>query len=171
MRAPVWADASKDTLIDATVNDPGPLSGPLAGTLVRLGRCKTPYLAMVPCDAPRFPFNLIERLGQGLLRDEADIAMAAPRNGDGSIQAQPVFCLLRANLFERLARDLQAGARQVEPWIKQQAHAIVVFEDASPVSAPSAPLQRPGIQLVPARGTWAIAAASTVNATRSSRSM
>jgi len=69
MRAPVWADASKDTLIDAAVNYPGPLSGPLAGTLVGLGRCKTPYLAMVPCDAPRFPFNLIERLGQGLLRD------------------------------------------------------------------------------------------------------
>jgi molybdopterin-guanine dinucleotide biosynthesis protein A len=52
-----------------------------------LGRCETPYLAIVPCDAPRFPFNLIERLGQELLRDGADIAMAATRNGDGSNQA------------------------------------------------------------------------------------
>lgn len=152
MRAPVWADASKDTLIDATGNDPGPL----AGTLVGLGRCETPYLAMVPCDAPRFPFNLIERLGQGLLRDEADIAMAATRSGDGSIQAQPVFCLLRANLFERLARDLQAGARQVERWIKQQAHAIVVFKDASPFSAPGSSWFRreaPGPSRRPQRST------------------
>ena len=37
--------------------------------------------------------------------------------------------------------------------------------------AMGAPRQRPGIQFVPARGTWAIAAASTVRATRSSRSM
>ena len=132
MGVPAWPDTSNDTLIDDAVSDPGPLAGPLAGALVGLRRCETPYLAMVPCDAPRFPFDLIERLGQGLLHHEADIAMAATRNGDGSIQAQPVFCLLRATLFERLARDLQAGARQVERWIKQQAHAIVVFEDASP---------------------------------------
>jgi len=41
----------------------------------------------------------------------------------------------------------------------------------SKTPAPSTPNQRPGIQFVPARGTWAIAAASTVRATRSSRSM
>jgi molybdopterin-guanine dinucleotide biosynthesis protein A len=56
--------------------------------------------------------------------------MAATRNPDSSIQSQPVFCLLRASLFERLAQDLRAGASQVERWIKQQAHATVVFEDA-----------------------------------------
>ena len=58
--------------------------------------------------------------------------MAATRHADGSIQGQPVFCLPRANLFERLAQDLQAGARQVVRWIKRQAHATVVFDDASP---------------------------------------
>jgi len=127
MGAPVWPDEFKDASSDPVVNYPGPLAGILAG----LGRCETPYLAIVPCDAPRFPFNLIERLGQGLLQDGADIAMAATRHADGSIQGQPVFCLLRANLFERLAQDLRAGARQVERWIRQQTHATVVFEDAS----------------------------------------
>jgi len=33
--------------------------------------------------------------------------MAATRNPDSSIQSQPVFCLLRASLFERLAQDLR----------------------------------------------------------------
>ena len=128
MGAPVWPDTSNDIWINAA----GPYPGPLAGMLVGLGRCETPYLAIVPCDAPRFPFNLIERLGQGLLHHGAEIAMAATRRADGSLQAQPVFCLLQANLFERLARDHQGGARQVERWIRQQAHAIVVFEDAGP---------------------------------------
>jgi molybdopterin-guanine dinucleotide biosynthesis protein A len=49
--------------------------------LVGLGRCETPYLAIVPCDAPRFPLDLVER------------------------------------------------------WIKQQAHATVMFEDASPFNS------------------------------------
>jgi molybdopterin-guanine dinucleotide biosynthesis protein A len=43
-----------------------------------------------------------------------------------------VFCLLRASLHDRLARDLQSGARPVERWIKLQAHATVVSEDATP---------------------------------------
>jgi molybdopterin-guanine dinucleotide biosynthesis protein A len=47
----------------------------------RLGSCETPYLAIVPCDAPRFPLDLVER------------------------------------------------------WIKQQAHATVMFEDASPFNS------------------------------------
>ena len=128
MEAPVWSDSHNDSLIDPSVT----FRGPLAGILVGLGRCETPYLAIVPCDAPRFPLDLVERLGQGLLQHEADVAMAATRHADGSIQGQPVFCLLRASLLERLAQDLRAGARQVERWIKQQAHATVMFEDARP---------------------------------------
>jgi molybdopterin-guanine dinucleotide biosynthesis protein A len=61
--------------------------------------------------------------------------MAATRNPDRSIQSRTVFCLLRASLLERLAQDLRAGARQVERWIKQQAHATVVFEDARPFNS------------------------------------
>ena len=57
---------------------------------------------------------------------------ATGRHADGLIQAQPVFCLLRASLHDRLARDLQSGARPVERWIKRQAHATVVSEDATP---------------------------------------
>jgi len=128
MGPPVWPDVPIDSLIDEAV----PYPGPLAGMRVGLRLCETPYLAIVPCDAPRFPLNLVERLGRALLHHEADAAMAATRHADGSIQAQPVFCLLRASLHDRLARDLQAGARQVEHWIKRQADTIVVFENSSP---------------------------------------
>ena len=119
MGAPVWPDTAPD------------FAGPLAGILVGLARCETPYLAVVPCDAPQFPLDLVERLGQGLLQHHADIAVAATRSADGSTQSEPVFCLLHSSLHDRLASDLRAGAHKVERWIEQQAHARVVFEDPS----------------------------------------
>jgi molybdopterin-guanine dinucleotide biosynthesis protein A len=119
MGAPVWPDTAPDF--------PGPLAGMLAG----LARCETPYLAVVPCDAPQFPLDLVDRLARGLLRRNADLAMAATCHSDGSMQSQPVFCLLRSSLQERLASDLRRGAHKVERWIEQQAHATVVFEDPS----------------------------------------
>ena len=57
--------------------------GPLAGVLVGLERCETPYLVTVPCDTPNFPLDLVDRLAQALVHEDADIAMAATReNGE-----------------------------------------------------------------------------------------
>ena len=50
MGVPVWPDAQSD------------FPGPLAGVLVGLERCETPYLVTVPCDTPNFPLDLVERL-------------------------------------------------------------------------------------------------------------
>src|SRR3954462_7081273 len=62
---PVWPDASAD------------YAGPLAGFLVGLERCETPYLLTVPCDTPLFPFDLAARLGEALLAHDAEIAMVS----------------------------------------------------------------------------------------------
>ena len=43
MGVPVWPDVRAD------------YPGPLAGLLVGLERCETPYLVSVPCDTPNFP--------------------------------------------------------------------------------------------------------------------
>ncbi|MCU0966911.1 MAG: molybdenum cofactor guanylyltransferase, partial [Burkholderiaceae bacterium] len=82
MGAPVWPDPIADY--------PGPLAGWLAG----IERCETPYLAIVPCDSPHFPSDLVARLSEALVREDADIAMAATLE-DGRVQVQPVFCLLK----------------------------------------------------------------------------
>src|SRR6185369_18047574 len=92
MGVPVWPDATSEY--------PGPLAGVLSG----LERCETPYLVTVPCDTPNFPLDLVARLAAGLREADADIAMAATREPDGSQQVQPVFSLMKTTLLESLVR-------------------------------------------------------------------
>ncbi len=117
MGVPVWPDALADY--------PGPLAGFLAG----LERCETPYLVTVPCDTPNFPTDLVARLGQALLAEEAEIAIAATRE-DGRLQPQPVFCLMRATLMESLVAFTQSGQRKIDRWTGQHRCATVLFDDA-----------------------------------------
>ena len=117
MGAPVWPDPIADY--------PGPLAGWLAG----IERCETPYLAIVPCDSPHFPGDLVARLSEALVREDADIAMAATLE-DGRVQVQPVFCLLKTMLLESLVRYLQGGDRKIDRWTAQHRCAQVMYEDA-----------------------------------------
>ncbi|HEU5295109.1 MAG TPA: molybdenum cofactor guanylyltransferase MobA [Burkholderiaceae bacterium] len=118
MGVPVWPDAQSD------------FPGPLAGVLVGLERCETPYLVTVPCDTPNFPLDLVERLAHALEATGTDLAMAATRES-GEVMAQPVFCLLKAELLESLVRYLQSGQRKIDHWTAQHRVATVVFDDAA----------------------------------------
>jgi molybdopterin-guanine dinucleotide biosynthesis protein A len=136
--APVWPDASAD------------FAGPLAGFLAGLTHCETPFMLTVPCDVPGFPLDLAERLGKALVREHADIAMAASyegdaaslegdaaslerdassREGDGVVHRQPVFCLMRVELRDDLARFLAEGGRKVGAWIERHTAMVVPFEN------------------------------------------
>ena len=114
---PVWPDPIADY--------PGPLAGWVAG----MEHCATPYMLTVPCDTPGFPLDLAERLAQALVREGADIAMAATQE-DGQLQVQPVFCLLRTDLLESLEAYLQSGQRKIDRWTAQHRCVNVVFDDA-----------------------------------------
>ncbi|MDB5857898.1 MAG: mobA [Ramlibacter sp.] len=113
---PVWPDASAD------------YAGPLAGFLVGLERCETAYLVTVPCDTPLFPPDLVARLAEALEREDADIAMAAAREEDGQVRAQPVFSLLRHELMESLVRFTVAGGRKIDAWTAQHKTVLVPFD-------------------------------------------
>ena len=115
---PVWPDT-----IDG-------YAGPLAGFLTGLERCETPLLLTVPCDSPLFPLDLVERLHQALLSQEADIAMAAAPEADGQIRPQPVFCLMKIELLESLVKFTHAGGRKIDTWTAQHRCAIVPFDQA-----------------------------------------
>lgn len=117
MGVPVWPDAIADY--------PGPLAGFLAG----LEHCETPWLVTVPCDTPNFPTDLVARLAQALVQEEAEIAMAATLE-DGRVQVQPVFCLMAASLMESLVAFTQSGQRKIDRWTSQHRCATVVFDDA-----------------------------------------
>jgi molybdopterin-guanine dinucleotide biosynthesis protein A len=119
MGVPVWPDAMSDY--------PGPLAGILAG----MEHCETPYLATVPCDSPQFPVDLVSRLAEGLVAQDAEIAMAATREADGSVQVQPVFCLIQTDLLESLVSYLHRGERKIDRWTAQHRCASIVFDDAS----------------------------------------
>ncbi|MDO5625802.1 MAG: molybdenum cofactor guanylyltransferase MobA, partial [Pseudomonadota bacterium] len=89
-------------------------------------------LLTLPCDVPRFPLSLCERLSHALQAQEADIAMAAApetdAHGSTRVRAQPVFCLLRAGLRESLARFTQGGGRKIDAWTAQHRQVIVPFD-------------------------------------------
>lgn len=113
---PVWPDALPDY--------PGPLAGFLAG----LEHCETAYLVTVPCDTPHFPQDLVLRLADALVREDAEIAMAATRTAEG-VQVQPVFCLMKAALMESLVAFTQSGQRKIDRWTAQHRCVEVVFDD------------------------------------------
>ena len=113
---PVWPDS-----IDG-------FAGPLAGFLTGLERCETPWLLTVPCDTPLFPLDLVERLFKAMADENADIAMAAAPEADGSVRPQPVFCLLQVDLLESLVKFTQGGGRKIDAWTGQHRCAIVPFD-------------------------------------------
>jgi len=105
-------------------------AGPLAGFLTGLERCETDLLLTVPCDSPLFPFNLAQRLLDTLISEEADITVAAAREEDGSVRAQPVFCLMRVNLLESLVKFMQSGGRKIDAWTALHKTVLVPFDTA-----------------------------------------
>ena len=113
---PVWPDTLSD------------YAGPLAGFLTGLERAETPYLLTVPCDTPRFPLDLAQRLAAAFDDPATEIAMAsAPENGSEP-RAQPVFSLLRVDLLESLVAFTQAGGRKIDRWTAQHHTVLVPFD-------------------------------------------
>ena len=119
---PVWPDS-----IDG-------FAGPLAGFLTGLERCETPLLLTVPCDSPLLPLDLVERLYKALDEQDADLAMAAAPEADGTVRPQPVFCLLKTDLLESLVKFTQSGGRKIDAWTGQHRCAIVPFDQSGDIA-------------------------------------
>lgn len=113
--APVWPDTLDD------------YAGPLAGFLTGLERCESPWLLTVPCDSPRFPLDLAQRLAQAV-EEDTEIVMAAAREDDGQWRAQPVFCLVKVGLLESLAEFTRSGGRKIDRWTGQHRAVVVPFD-------------------------------------------
>lgn len=113
--APVLADDLAD------------FAGPLAGFLVGLTHCKTPYLMTAPCDTPCFPADMVVRLGEALAHENADIAMASSPDDTGKLCHQPVFCLLKRELLPSLQTFTADGGRKIGAWAAQHRLVRVPF--------------------------------------------
>ena len=90
----------------------------------------------LPEDRPRylmgvgFPEDLVARLAEGLVAADAEIAMAATREGD-RLQVHPVFCLMDRSLMESLVRFTAEGQRKIDKWTALHRCTEVLFEDSS----------------------------------------
>jgi molybdopterin-guanine dinucleotide biosynthesis protein A len=115
---PVWPDAASL----------GEFAGPLAGFLTGLERCETSFMMTVPCDTPLFPHDLVARLAAALEAEDADIAVAAAREEDGQLRAQPVFCLMRSELLESVVKFTHGGGRKIDAWTALHKTVLVPFD-------------------------------------------
>lgn len=115
MGVPVWPDSMEGYL------------GPLAGLLTGLEHAETGWLVTVPCDAPNFPEDLVERLVKAAVEQEADMAVAATHE-NGQLLARPTFCLLRIELVESLVAFLHAGGREFDQWAGRHRVALASFD-------------------------------------------
>ena len=106
-----YASRAARVLADASDDFPGPLAGVLAG----LRAAATPWLAVVPCDSPSLPLDLVERLAQGL--GDGRGAVVQRDLGAAGVRLEPVCCLLSTALADDLAAYLADGGRKVEPWL------------------------------------------------------
>jgi molybdopterin-guanine dinucleotide biosynthesis protein A len=124
---PVWADAASASIPEFS----GPLLGFLAG-LQQAGQVAD-YLLTVPCDSPRFPMDLLQRLLTALQASRANVAVAvAPElqpDGAGHLRAQPVFCLLHTSLRDSLVDYLEGGGRKIDTWLRAQRYTEVPFNE------------------------------------------
>jgi molybdopterin-guanine dinucleotide biosynthesis protein A len=115
---PVWPDAPEPQQ-----------AGPLAGLLAGLTQATTPLLAVVPCDVPNFPRDLVQRLADALAADPAGAVAYAVSAEDG--RAHPTCCLLRTSLRDDLAAHLAGGGRKVLAWMQGRGGTEVPFGDAA----------------------------------------
>lgn len=102
----------------------GGFSGPLAGIHAGLTVCKTPWLASAPCDSPFLPNDLVEKLAEKVVAEQADIAVARCAG-----KLQPVFALLRTSLLPSLDRQLHSGQRKIQSWLETLNSVTVDFPD------------------------------------------
>ena len=104
-------------------------SGPLAGFSAGLKACKTQYLLSAPCDSPMLPLDLVVRLANEMEQDNYQLVYASSKESDGKVWAQPVFCLMRANLQESLDLFLQKGDLKIDRWFRELHSSTVIFDD------------------------------------------
>lgn len=99
-------------------------AGPLAGLSAGLHASATPYLAVVPCDGPFVPEDLVGRLAQAFGAGELEIAAA--HDGD---RLHPTFALLDKKVLPDMEAYLAGGGRKVQEFYFTRQFASVDFSD------------------------------------------
>ncbi len=116
--------ALADVVTDADAGMSLEFSGPLIGVLCGIQRAQTDWLAIVPCDAPRFPRDLVQRLAWAAIEAEA-VASCARVAG----ALQPVFAVVKSSTANSLASSIASGERAMHRWLTSLHAVHVDFDD------------------------------------------
>jgi molybdenum cofactor guanylyltransferase len=109
--------------------------GPLGGVLAALRACTAPYLAVLPCDVPVFPIDLITQLANKLTTSEAQIVMPLVTQLDGSVFPDPVFMLMSTSVLPDLEAYFAGGGRKITTWAGKAGLALVPFNSPQDTQA------------------------------------
>lgn len=101
-------------------------SGPLSGIASALFHARTPLAMIVPCDMPHLPYDLVERMHRKLKQENAEVCLA-----DDGTHLHPVVCLIKTELLEQLASDVEAGQRKTRLWLTERNYVIEDFSDCA----------------------------------------
>lgn len=108
-------------LRDAHYQDDGPhFDGPLAGIRSGLAASRTDWLLTVPCDAPLFPQDLVDRF----------TSHAEGTENGWFVAGHPTFSLLPVRHLKSLELFLQRGQRKLQDWLAAQGVLAVAFDDS-----------------------------------------
>ncbi len=88
-------------------------SGPLAGVLSVMRQADTELVFSVPCDCPLINAEILLRMIQTLVDEQADCCI--PDDGE---RVHPVFLLIRTALQDDLAAYLNSGERKIDRWLE-----------------------------------------------------
>lgn len=99
--------------------------GPLAGILTALDNCDSPYMLVCPCDTPRLPSDLAERMLATLLDEQAEVVVA----NDGE-RDHPVVMLLRRDLAPSIRKFITGGDRKIYLWYAQHKVSRCIFNNS-----------------------------------------
>ena len=102
----------------------GPLAGVLAGLAwAEANHPQARYVVTVPADGPFVPRDLVQRLAEKLVAEDAELATAA-----SGVQTYPVVGLwpvrLRPALHDALTNE---GVQKVDAWTRRYRRAIAAF--------------------------------------------
>jgi len=117
-------DSYKTYGIPMVVDSISGYHGPLIGMASCMCVVDRDYMVTVPCDSPYLPTDLVQRLYNGLIREQAEISVAH----DGEY-IQPVFALMQTNLLDSLLAFLDSGERKISKWFDRHKLATVDFSD------------------------------------------
>ncbi len=100
--------------------------GPLAGWEAACAAARTEFLVSAPCDSPRVPRDLVQKLLAALAAHPEARAAAPVVAG----KKEPVFALFRRELAPEMKAALASGEHRVGRWLAAMGCLWVPFDEA-----------------------------------------